>query len=294
LFLNLREKKHRSAKPLVSALIPSFNSESTLEAVIESIENQKTKPSEIIVIDDCSQDQSRDVAERNGCRLLLLEKNSGRGKVRNIGVAESNSPFMLFCDSSNVIDPSFTDIALSHFDDPRVAAVFGRIKNAAHLKNPLNRWRGRHLFREHLPYRKDIHETKSLITYAIMLKKKAVTEVGNFNCKLRQWEDQELGDRLIKHGYKIISNPSLCAYSIRRETITSLALRYERWHSDYKSAQSPISCFCANVKSSVLIFARQDIRNGDFACAALSLLMPFWLLWLRLFHKSKIRTKDIS
>ncbi len=282
-----RKKERKSGKPLVSALIPSFNSEATLQAVIESIENQKTKPSEIIVIDDCSSDQSKEIAVRKGCRLYSLEKNSGRGKVRNKGTTESKSPFLLFCDSSNLIDPCFSEKALRHFDGPRVAAVFGRIKNSPSLKGSICRWRGRHLFKEHEQYKNEPHEVASLITYAIMLDREAVNAVGNFNPDLRKCEDQELGDRLIKHGYKIIADNSLCAYSIRKETISSLFLRYDRWNSNHKENHYAIPQFWTNLKCSILIFAKQDIRRGDLLCAALSLLMPFWLLWLKTFRKSK-------
>ena len=98
-----------------SAIIPSYNSESTLSLVIESIKKQKKKAFEVIVVDDCSTDNSSKIAIKTGCRLLSLEKNSGRGKVRNKGTTESKSPFLLFCDSSNVIDPCFSEKA-RHFD----------------------------------------------------------------------------------------------------------------------------------------------------------------------------------
>ena len=238
-------------------------------------------------MDDCSTDNSSKIAVETGCRLLSLEKNSGRGKVRNKGTTESKSRFLLFCDSSNLIDPCFSEKALRHFDGPRVAAVFGRIKNSPSLKGSICRWRGRHLFKEHEQYKNEPHEVSSLITYAIMLDREAVNAVGNFNPDLRKCEDQELGDRLTKHGYKIIADDSLCAYSIRKETLSSLFLRYDRWNSDHKENHYSIPQFWTNLKCSILIFAKQDIRRGDFLCAGLSLLMPFWLLWLKAFRKSK-------
>tara|TARA_E500000178_G_C16951765_1_gene721633 strand:+ start:464 stop:1246 length:783 start_codon:yes stop_codon:yes gene_type:complete len=258
-----------------------------LSLVIESINKQSKKAFEVLVVDDCSTDNSCQIAVKAGCRLLSLERNSGRGKVRNKGTAESKSPFLLFCDSSNLIDPCFCEKALRHFDKPRVAAVFGRIKNSPSLKGSICRWRGRHLFKEQDHYNNEPHEVSSLITYAIMLDREAVNAVGNFNPDLRQCEDQELGDRLIKHGYKIIADNSLCAYSIRKETISSLFLRYDRWCSNHKQNHYAIHQFWTNLKCSILIFARQDIRRGDFLCTGLSLLMPFWLLWLQAFRKSK-------
>jgi glycosyltransferase involved in cell wall biosynthesis len=283
-----QKEECKFGKPLFSALIPSFNSEATLQAVIESIENQKTKPSEIIVIDDCSSDQSKEIVVSKGCRLYSLEKNSGRGKVRNKGTTESKSPFLLFCDSSNVIDSSFSDKALRHFHDPMVAAVFGRIKNSPNCTGAISRWRGRHLFKEYAQYDNEPHEVSTLITYAIMLRREAVMAVGNFNPKLRQCEDQELGSRLLKHGYRILADNSLCAYSIKKESLSSLFLRYDRWYSKPEENHYKIRQFWTNLKCSLLFYAREDIRCGDFLCAVISLLMPFWLLCSKTISKGKL------
>ena len=100
-----------------------------------------------------------------------------------------------------------------------------------------------------------------------MLDREAVNAVGNFNPYLRQCEDQELGDRLIKHGYKIIADNSLCAYSIRKETISSLFLRYDRWNSDHKENRYTISSILDQLEVLDLNFVRQDIRRSDFLCA---------------------------
>lgn len=256
--------------------------------VIEFIKKQKKKAIEILVVDDCSTDNSNKIANKAGCKLISLEVNAGRGKVRNKGVEECKSPFLLFCDSSNLIDPHFSEKALRHFNDPNVAAVFGRIKNSPNCKGCTSRWRGRHLFKEQAEYTNEPHEVSTLITYAVMLKREAVMKVGNFNTELHQCEDQELGYRLINHGYKIIADNSLCAYSIRKETLSSLFLRYDRWYSDYKENHYNISQFWTNLKCTISIYARNDIRCSDFLCAGLSLLMPFWILWTKTFHRDKL------
>ena len=131
--LNLSKIECSTAKPLVTAIIPSFNSESTLEAVIESINKQTKKSFEVLVVYDCSTDNSSKIAVKAGCRLLTLERNSGRGKVRNKGTTESKSRFLLFCDSSNLIDPCFSEKALRHFDKPRVAEALRTQKISSEL-----------------------------------------------------------------------------------------------------------------------------------------------------------------
>lgn len=121
-----------------------------------------------------------------------------------------------------------------------------------------------------------------------MVRKQAIIDVGNFNSDLRQCEDQEMGDRLIKHGYKIISDPSISTYSLRKETLTSLAIRYDRWYSNYEIKLNKFTDFSNKLKSSISIFAKKDFQCGDFVCVAISLVIPFWILWLKLFNRNKL------
>ena len=196
-----------------------------------------------------------------------------------LGICESNTPFVLFCDSSNSIDNRFVDRALKHFGNHSISACFGRILNDPSLKDPMSIWRSRHLFRETKAYRSDIHNVDTLITYAVLLRKDHVIKVGNFNPKLKECEDQDLGDKLLNHKYKLLSDPKLIAYSLRKESISTLCLRYRRWHSHYNISHNIIAQFLRTLKTSFLIFARQDLEDGNFKCSLISIYLPFYLLF---------------
>ena len=231
------------------------------------------------------------IAAHHGCRIISLEKTLGRGHARMLGICESNTPFVLFCDSSNAINNQFVDRALQHFDDHSVSACFGRIVNDQSLQDPISIWRSRHLFGENKPYRTGIHNVDTLITYAVLLRKEHVIKVGNFNPKLKECEDQDLGDKLLNHKYKLLSDPELVAYSIRKETISTLCLRYRRWHSHYKNSQNIIVQFLSTLKTSLLIFARKDLQYGSFKCLFISIYLPFYILfydlWLKIISSFK-------
>lgn len=276
----------------VTGVIPCFNSEETLERCIIALKAQSIVLHEIIVIDDGSTDRTVNIAANHGCRIISFEKTLGRGHSRMLGICESNTPFVLFCDSSNSIDNRFVDRALQHFDDQSVSACFGRIVNDPCLQDPLSQWRARHLFRENKPYRSDIHNVDTLITYAVLLRKEHVIKVGNFNPKLKECEDQDLGDKLLNHKYKLLSDPQLIAYSLRKESISTLCLRYRRWHSNYKISHNIISQFLSTLKTSLLIFARQDLVNRSFKCTLISIQLPFYLLFHDFMHIIKISFKD--
>lgn len=262
----------------VSGIIPAYNAEATLKEVILALKAQTVSLGEIIVVDDGSNDNTGEIASNYDCHLIKNPIAQGRGSARNIGVKNTNAELILFCDSSNLIPPDFVEKAVRHFKDPRVSAVFGRIKNDKRLKDPYSRWRAKHLFREHLPHRNDVHEVKCLITYAVILRRNAIEKVGNFDERLKKCEDIDLGKKLIAKGFKIVSDPSLCAYSIRSETMRSLCLRFNRWFSsDSENSFRIIPTFWNTLRSCYRIYAKEDLKSRDFGTLAISLLMPFWL-----------------
>ena len=121
-------------KPDITGVIPCYNAQDTLESVILSLKFQSIPLYEIIVIDDGSTDYSCSIAADLGCRLISIDKSKGRGHARMVGVSESKTPFILFCDSSNTLPSCFAEQAIQQFKDPLVCASFGRILNHQNLK----------------------------------------------------------------------------------------------------------------------------------------------------------------
>lgn len=83
--------------PLVSVVIPTYNSEKTLSKCLESIKNQTYETVEIIIVDNFSSDATQEIAGRQGVRVA--ESNAIRSKARNIGMQQSKGYFILSIDS---------------------------------------------------------------------------------------------------------------------------------------------------------------------------------------------------
>lgn len=101
--------------PLVSVVIPMFNSAKFIPQTLESLLYQTLKNFEVVVVDDCSTDNSVAVvesyAERFGGRLhvVKLPKNTGTpGLPRNVGIQFARGKYIAFLDS----DDLFTKTAL--------------------------------------------------------------------------------------------------------------------------------------------------------------------------------------
>lgn len=103
--------------PAISIIIPLYNAEKFIRECIESISVQTFQNYEVIIVDDCSTDKSREVVEKSVAeffenpvekiRLIELEKNSGgASKPRNIGLKLARGEYIMFIDSDDAITPT--------------------------------------------------------------------------------------------------------------------------------------------------------------------------------------------
>lgn len=92
----------------ISFLIPLYNDEKNITRCIESIENQKYKDIEIIIVNDGSTDNSlivcEKLSEKYGNIKLITTKNKGVCSARNCAVELATGDYMMFVDSDDFIE----------------------------------------------------------------------------------------------------------------------------------------------------------------------------------------------
>ena len=93
----------------VSIIIPTYNSEKYLEKCLNSAFNQTEKDIEVILINDGSKDNSKDIIKKfNDKRLVYIEKeNEGIGKTRNLGIEKAKGEYLAFLDSDDYLEKDF-------------------------------------------------------------------------------------------------------------------------------------------------------------------------------------------
>ncbi|RTY70360.1 glycosyltransferase family 2 protein [Flavobacterium sp. LS1P28] len=101
-------------KPLVSIITPSFNSEKFITETIQSVQNQTYKNWEMIIVDDCSTDQTVSIVEEitkkdSRIHLFKLIKNSGTGIARSTALAQASGKFIAFLDADDLWKPEKLD-----------------------------------------------------------------------------------------------------------------------------------------------------------------------------------------
>ena len=90
---------------MISIIIPTFNREDKVLRAIKSIEKQKFKDYEIIVVDDGSEDKTRErielLMQKNSRIKYFYIKNSGPGQAKNYGVEKAKFDYVTFLDSDD-------------------------------------------------------------------------------------------------------------------------------------------------------------------------------------------------
>ena len=93
---------------LVSIIIPTFNRADSITTAVNSALNQTYSNVEVIIIDDGSIDNTKDVVERihdERVRYIQLVQNAGASHARNVGIREANGVYISFHDSDDVMYP---------------------------------------------------------------------------------------------------------------------------------------------------------------------------------------------
>lgn len=94
-------------KNLVSIITPMYNSEKFIEATIKSVINQTYKDWEMIIVDDCSTDNSPNIVKPyvekdSRIKYIRVEFNQGVSHARNVALKEASGQFIAFLDSDDI------------------------------------------------------------------------------------------------------------------------------------------------------------------------------------------------
>jgi glycosyltransferase involved in cell wall biosynthesis len=104
-------------KPIISVIIPVYNSEKYIQTCIDSILAQTFKEFELILIDDGSTDNGGficdEFAQKDDRIKVVHKKNEGVSEARNTGIALAKGDYLTFVDSDDCIDTEFLYYALS-------------------------------------------------------------------------------------------------------------------------------------------------------------------------------------
>lgn len=115
-------------QPFVSIVVPAYNEEKFIGDCLESLSNLSYPKCryEIIVVDNCSKDNTATIAESMGA--IVIRNAIGKvGAVRNQGATVARGEILAFIDADCIAGKNWLKSAIDKLKDPTVGAVGGCI-----------------------------------------------------------------------------------------------------------------------------------------------------------------------
>ncbi len=217
-------------EPLVSVVIPVFNSEEFLRQAVDSVLAQRYRPLQVIAVDDGSTDKSLAILQSYGEQIeVFRQPNAGSAVARNKGIEESNGEFIAFLDADDVWHPDKTSIQIAHLTEhPDAGVVYANLLKTADaggqeidrfLLQPIDEaieidptgsgWLYTDLIRESGPH-----------TSSVIIRRSLIEKIGMFDRQFRKGQDYDYWIRASRETEFHQLTPRLSVYRIHKEGIT--------------------------------------------------------------------------
>ncbi len=132
-------------KPLVSIITPLYNSEAFIDQTIKSILNQTYSNWELLLIDDCSTDNTIQIATKyvttnSNIKLLQNKTNSGAAISRNNGITEAKGDYIAFLDADDLWKPKKLEVQVQFMQTNNCDVSFSSYEQINEAGQPLNKF----------------------------------------------------------------------------------------------------------------------------------------------------------
>ncbi len=212
----------------ITAIIPTFNRADFLPKAIESISNQNYKIDEVIIVDDGSNDNTREILKNYKDLKIISTKNSGVSYARNRGIKMAKNSWIAFLDSDDTwmkvkikkqIDfhTKNPDILFSHTGERWVRGG-KEIKYPKSLKKP------------HGDCFLQNTSTCKIAASSVLMNKSIFEDIGYFDESMRVCEDYDMWLR-VSYRYKIGLIPEqLITKYAGHSQLSSTIFAIDRYH----------------------------------------------------------------
>jgi glycosyltransferase involved in cell wall biosynthesis len=199
----------------VTVVMPTYNGKSRgfICKAIDSVLNQTVEISQLIIIDDGSQDGTADfLRERYSEAEIYTKINGGPSSARNYSFQYIKSPFVCFLDDDDEWLPSKTADQLKYFEDNKETDLL--MSGMTYINK--NSVPGKSVFPGNfgLTYPESLLGNCYLPPSTIMFRKSLLDKVGDFNINYRLGEDYEYYIRCTQHGVTNILDKVTTLYRV--------------------------------------------------------------------------------
>lgn len=212
-------------KDLVSIITPSYNSSNFIEETINSVLNQTYENWEMIIVDDCSTDNSVEIINEylekdNRIKLLVNEKNKGAAETRNEALKIAKGRFIAFLDSDDLWNCNKLEKQIQFMIENKYPISF----TAYNLIDEKGRSIGHNIRTvKEINYRGYLKNT--IIGMSTSIIDMSLVKLFQFK-NIRTRQDTYLWITLLKRGHKAYGLSTILAtYRVRRDSISANKLK---------------------------------------------------------------------
>ncbi len=252
--------------PLASIIVVNYHSFPALGDCLRSLQtHNQTIPTEIIVVDNASRDDSLEQlqAQFPWCRLISLPQNRGFGAGNNAGVAIARGDYLCFLNPDTYLTEDFLPILLNKLEqNPQVGMVAPRLIHPNGQLQLSTAWEislwGEYRTRQRLQqfsqgrYQADIaatytqeHTVDIVLGAAFVMRRNLFEEVGGFDEQFFMYfEESDLCQRVRDRGYQILYTPATQVVHLKGTSVErvpdKMALAYRRSQLYYYQKHRPL------------------------------------------------------
>lgn len=219
----------------IGLYIPCYNAERHIADVLEGVFNQSLSPDQVVVVDDCSTDNTIEVIKRYPLRLIRHKQNKGLAACRNTAIRNMEQEFIASLDSDCLPDNTWLERLISRMSSSELAGVGGKLKER-YTDTVCDQWRSVHM-KQHWDDTKD--EPPFLFGSNAVFRREALLKAGLYNEGFgNNYEDVDICSRLKKEGYTLVYEPEAICHHLKEDTLYSLLNDYWRWYLAYYQKES--------------------------------------------------------
>lgn len=226
--------------PFVSIIVPVYNEGKIIRNSVSSLLKLDYKNYEIIIVNDGSTDDTRQVAESmvgfqdavyGKIKVSLINQpNLGKARALNAGIFYSRADFVLCMDGDSQLSPESIKVAVRHFKDPKIGAVAGNVKVQNRKRfftdlQALEYIEGLNMARSAQSYFRLVN----IIPGPIGIFRKSAIEQAGFYSSDTYAEDADLTLKILSKGWKIYYEPKSISYTEAPVTLQQLLKQRYRW-----------------------------------------------------------------
>lgn len=217
--------------PSLTVIVPAYNEAGTVADTITSLREQTMQPDAIVVVDDCSDDATGEIAAALGATVLRPPVNTGsKAGAQTFALAQVETELTMAIDADTTLAPDAIEKLLPAFDDPTVAAASGFVLP----RRVETMWeRGRYI--EYLfafSFLKQVQDfyDASLISSGCfsMYRTSELRKLGGWSTRTLA-EDMDLTWSFYESGAKVRFVPEAVCYPIEPHNLLFMRRQLRRW-----------------------------------------------------------------